>query len=171
MRGLGEYLAERDITAPGVRLAGYATSPQDMRCTNWHDWWVSARESYQQLRQMCDPVFVCGLSMGGTFVLHLGAHYPEVAGVIAIFYESRIPDELCRSCRAKLADWFRCYGGRLRGDFQTKTLLIRYATEGPGAAAVLALGALSNALRVVGPNSGKKSLNTASHWRLGSEPI
>ncbi len=94
MRGLGEYLAEREITALGVRLAGHATSVEDMRRTNWRDWWGSVLEGYRQLRGMCDPVFVCGLSMGGAFVLHLAAHYPEIKGVVAIAPAVRLENPL-----------------------------------------------------------------------------
>jgi carboxylesterase len=46
MRWLGEYLANQGYTVLGVRLAGHATRPEDMRRMNWEDWAVSVEDGY-----------------------------------------------------------------------------------------------------------------------------
>ncbi len=50
MRPLGEYLADRNYTIRGVRLAGHATSPEDLAQTTWREWVASAKESVAELR-------------------------------------------------------------------------------------------------------------------------
>jgi carboxylesterase len=84
MRWMGEYLAGQGLTVLGVRLAGHATTPEDMEPTTWRDWWGSVKEGYAELDRRCERVFVMGLSLGGMLTLHIGAHYPEVAGLVAM---------------------------------------------------------------------------------------
>jgi esterase/lipase len=38
MRLLEEYLAERGFTVLGIRLAGHATHPNDLKRRRWIDW-------------------------------------------------------------------------------------------------------------------------------------
>jgi carboxylesterase len=73
MRGLGEYLAERGITALGPRLAGHCTTPAEMNRTTWRDWAASAQAGLEELHVLCPTVFVSGLSLGGVLALHLAA--------------------------------------------------------------------------------------------------
>ena len=84
MRWMGEYLAARGLTVLGLRLAGHATTPEDMDRTTWRDWWGSVKDGYAELSRRCEQVFVMGLSLGGMLTLHLGAHYPGVAGLVAM---------------------------------------------------------------------------------------
>jgi len=81
MRELGEYLAERGITTLGPLLPGHGTTPEDMNRTGWRDWYGAAEDVLRDLQARCDPVFVCGLSLGGAITLHLAAHHPELAGI------------------------------------------------------------------------------------------
>ena len=83
MRPLGVYLAERDYTIRGVRLAGHATSPQDLARTTWRDWVNSARVALAELRDRCAQVWSIGLSLGGLIGLYL-AEQAEVDGVVAM---------------------------------------------------------------------------------------
>jgi len=73
MRGLGEYLAERGITALGPRLAGHCTTPAEMNRTIWRDWAASAQAGLEELHGLGPTVFVSGLSLGGALTLHLAA--------------------------------------------------------------------------------------------------
>jgi carboxylesterase len=91
MRWLGERLAEDGRTVLGVRLAGHATTPEEMSTTTWHDWYASVVEGYRQLRAECKQVFVLGLSLGGDLVLQLAAH-ERVAGVVAMATPVHIHD-------------------------------------------------------------------------------
>lgn len=91
MRPLGEYLAERNFTIRGVRLAGHATSPEDLAQTGWRDWIDSAKEAIEELRHWCDQVWIIGLSLGGLIGLHLAEHH-RVDGVIAMAPPVLTPD-------------------------------------------------------------------------------
>lgn len=83
MRYLGEYLAQQGYTVAGVRLAGHATRPADLRHMRWQDWLASVEDGWHLLQTCTDRVLVMGLSMGGVLALTFAARFP-VAGVIAM---------------------------------------------------------------------------------------
>jgi carboxylesterase len=91
MRWLGEQLAARGHTVLGVRLAGHATTPQDLIRTRWQDWLASVVDGYEILRGHTDRVVVGGLSLGGTLALLFGTLFP-VAGVISMSGLVRLPN-------------------------------------------------------------------------------
>ncbi len=64
-------------------LPGHGTSPQDLVGLTWKDWYGYVRQKYDELKQICNKVFVCGQSMGGSLALYLAAHYP-VDGLITL---------------------------------------------------------------------------------------
>jgi carboxylesterase len=76
-------LADQGYTVYAPRIAGHGTNPYDLARMRWQDWFASALDAYQVLRQQCDQVFVCGLSMGGVLALLLSAT-EKVDGVIAL---------------------------------------------------------------------------------------
>jgi carboxylesterase len=82
MRGMGEYLARKGLTVIGVRLAGHGTSPEDLATKDWKDFIASAEEGLDQIRSLCDKVFVAGLSFGGLITLYLAAHYPFQGAIV-----------------------------------------------------------------------------------------
>ena len=92
MRGLGEHLTSNGYTALGVRLAGHATSLEDMTRTRWIDWFDSVRDGYEMLRVACKHVFVIGLSLGGVLALTLAGRYP-VDGVVALATPHHLPPD------------------------------------------------------------------------------
>lgn len=77
------HLAQAGHTVYAPRLAGHGTHPRDLAHTRWTDWYGSALDGYHLLRQQCDAIFVCGLSMGGLLALLLSADVP-VNGIIAM---------------------------------------------------------------------------------------
>ncbi len=83
MRGLGEYLhATYGYTVLGVRLAGHATTPEDMAHMRWEDWLASAEDGWHLLRSAGhERIAVVGLSMGGVVALLLAAYQPAMAVV------------------------------------------------------------------------------------------
>jgi carboxylesterase len=82
MRQLGDYLAERDITVMAPCIAGHGTRVEDLNETRWPDWYASARAALDELKGMCETVFVGGLSMGGLQTLHLATHDRDVRGFL-----------------------------------------------------------------------------------------
>jgi carboxylesterase len=92
MRWMGEYLGNQGYTVLGVRLAGHATSPDDMARMSWRDWLASVEDGYHLLKGCVDQVFVMGLSMGGILSL-LFASQRLVSGVVAISTPYALPDD------------------------------------------------------------------------------
>ena len=66
---MGEYLNAQGYTCLGVRLAGHATSPEDMIRSRYTDWIASVEDGYHLLRGVADQIFLVGLSMGGVLSL------------------------------------------------------------------------------------------------------
>lgn len=90
MRYLGEYLARQGHTVLGVRLAGHATRPADLRRVAWQDWMACVEDGWHMLRGRCQRVFVVGLSMGGALSLLFSAQFP-VSGVFAMAVPCDVP--------------------------------------------------------------------------------
>ncbi len=92
MRSMGGYLNERRYTCLGIRLAGHATSPQDMIASRWTDWTASVEDGFHLLRGMTDRIFLAGLSMGGALSLLMSSRL-NVAGVIAMSTPYSLPND------------------------------------------------------------------------------
>ena len=71
MRPLGDRLAERGYTTLGIALPGHGTTEADMAKADWQQWLQASKEGVLKLRECCDTVTVCGLSMGGVLSLLL----------------------------------------------------------------------------------------------------
>jgi carboxylesterase len=85
MRGIGEYLAARDIAVTCPRLPGHGTTWQDLNTKRTKDWVDAVETSFHQLTAEKDEVFLVGLSFGGTLALDLAARYPDrVAGIVTL---------------------------------------------------------------------------------------
>ena len=87
---MGEYLNEQGYTCLGVRLAGHATSTEDMIRSRWTDWTASVEDGYNLLRGMTDRIFLAGLSMGGVLSLLMSTRL-DVAGVVAMSTPYSLP--------------------------------------------------------------------------------
>lgn len=73
MRFLGERLHARGYTVSGVRVAGHATSVDDLERSTWRDWYASAYTGLVELRQHAVRIIAVGQSMGALLALKLGA--------------------------------------------------------------------------------------------------
>ena len=80
---LGKHMAAAGFTVLGPRLFGHGTQAEDLYRARWRDWYYSALDGYHVLRQMCDTVFVMGLSMGGITTLKIAAEQ-DVAGAVVL---------------------------------------------------------------------------------------
>jgi len=92
MRLMGEYLNKFGYTVLGVRLAGHATSTEDLVHQTAEDWLDSARDGYALLAGACQRVAVIGHSMGGVLALRLAAE-KNVAQVVTLAAPVYIADE------------------------------------------------------------------------------
>lgn len=109
---MGEYLNGHGYTALGIRLAGHATQPEDMRRSRWTDWTASVEDGYQLLRSLTDSVFLAGLSMGGVLALLMSARL-DVKGVVAMSTPYQLQKDI-PLWRLRLYDWFIHYAPKSR---------------------------------------------------------
>ena len=85
MKPMGEYLAGKGLTVLGPRLPGHGTNVKDMGRWSRNDWTRTVELALSELQELCDSVFVSGLSMGGTLTLYLSERFPDdIAGVMPI---------------------------------------------------------------------------------------
>lgn len=89
MKKIGEYLAAKGITVFGPRLPGHGTTIEDMQSTNHGDWYNEYHKAYNKLANVCDEVFIGGLSMGGALTLKFASEN-DVTGVISLAAPARL---------------------------------------------------------------------------------
>ena len=68
-RELAEALHRAGYSVYGVRLRGHGTSPENLRISNWQEWYRSYLRGYAVMRQLCDEVVLGGFSTGGLVAL------------------------------------------------------------------------------------------------------
>ena len=67
------------------RLPGHGTTWQEANLTTWEDWYGEALRNFRELREVCEHVFVMGLSMGGTLTLRLAEeHGADMNGIVLV---------------------------------------------------------------------------------------
>jgi carboxylesterase len=85
LRGLGEYLAERDIAVEGIRLPGHGTTWQDLNTRRPHEWVEAVEQGYAKVAQGRDKVFVVSMSFGSALAIDFAARNPDkVAGLVSL---------------------------------------------------------------------------------------
>lgn len=84
MRAWGEHLAAAGYSVRCPRLPGHGTRWQELNRTRWPDWYGAVEAELRGLLERDQPVFVFGLSMGGTLALRLAQAHPEVAGLVLV---------------------------------------------------------------------------------------
>jgi carboxylesterase len=84
MRYLGERLNGVGVRVLGVRLAGHATTPEDLGATTRDNWYESVIDGLEQLRAYGDPIVVGGLSMGALLTARLALDQREAIAGLAL---------------------------------------------------------------------------------------
>lgn len=96
MREMGQNLAARGLTVLGIRLAGHASTPADMRSVRWGDWLANVEDGLNYLKNASDEVFLAGLSLGAILSLVAAARwdglYP-IRGVISLSCVVNLPSD------------------------------------------------------------------------------
>ncbi|UJF33052.1 alpha/beta hydrolase [Paenibacillus hexagrammi] len=82
-RRVGYFLHDQGYTVQAVRLPGHGTSPEEMRRTEWTDWYGHVRDQYDELAAVCKNIVVIGHSMGGLLTFMLAAER-RPAGIISL---------------------------------------------------------------------------------------
>lgn len=96
VRPLAKRLSELGYTVSAPLLPGHNTHPDDLNKTKWQEWYAAVRQSYLDLRENCDQIWLGGESMGGLLCLMLAAEFPEAAGLL-LFAPALYVDHLKRA--------------------------------------------------------------------------
>jgi|GEM_PF-842212 len=82
---LGKYLAEHNISACGVLLAGHGGDYNMFAPTTHVDWWHSVKQEIDKYQGDYQHIFLMGYSFGSNLVLDIACRYPDLAtGVICM---------------------------------------------------------------------------------------
>lgn len=92
-RLIGEYLNGRGFTVSVPLLPGHGTTADDLNTYGWHDWFDHAKRCMKELQEICNVVFVGGISMGALIALSLAASGAEVQGVISYAAALEVKDK------------------------------------------------------------------------------
>jgi carboxylesterase len=83
LRLVAHGLARRGHTVNCCQLAGHCGTPEELRRSNWRQWYASVEAAHDRLREHCDIIFAGGQSMGGILALHLAQNRAaEVDGLL-----------------------------------------------------------------------------------------
>ncbi len=85
VRGLGAYLAERDLAVEGIRLPGHGTTWQDLNARATKEWVDAVEAGFAKVAEGRRKVFIVGLSFGAALALDFAARHPDdVAGLVTL---------------------------------------------------------------------------------------
>lgn len=73
MQTLENYLLEKEYDVHNTRIAGHETSIEDFAETTWKQWYSSAQEAYNTIKN--GKKYAIGFSMGGTLAMLLAQNY------------------------------------------------------------------------------------------------
>ena len=71
MRMLADGLAEKGYTVRSICFLCFAVTEEDMAKECWQSWLQAAKTAVVEMKETCQTVTVCGLSMGGVLALLL----------------------------------------------------------------------------------------------------
>jgi carboxylesterase len=111
VRYWAEGIAADGRTVILPRLPGHGTTPDDMQRTTAAEWVAEAEMGLRGLRERCDRIFVCGLSMGGTITFDLAERFGDVlSGIVTVNASMFTKDP-----RTKLAPLLGLFPLKLKG--------------------------------------------------------
>jgi carboxylesterase len=85
VRPWAQSLADAGLTVRLPLLPGHGTRWQDLNATRWPDWYAEAERGFDELAGRGAPVFVMGLSMGGTLAIRLAEQRAgQVSGLVVV---------------------------------------------------------------------------------------
>lgn len=90
---MGKYLAAQGYPSLGVRLAGHATTPPDLKRSRYTDWLASVEDGAAMLRGCVEQLILVGLSLGGVLALLTSSRLEAVSGVVALSTIHSLPDD------------------------------------------------------------------------------
>lgn len=91
VRPFAMFLNQQGFSVAGPLLPGHGVSPDELNQVSYKDWIECAKSAYLDLASKYKKVIVVGESMGGLLTLWLGAHFPEICGLLVYAPALRIP--------------------------------------------------------------------------------
>jgi carboxylesterase len=85
MRYVAQGLAHAGHTVHVPQLAGHCGSSDDLRATNWANWYATVEKEHDRLRERCDSIVVGGLSMGAILAIHHAARQPSSVSALTLY--------------------------------------------------------------------------------------
>lgn len=93
VRGLAARCVAEGWTVRMPRLPGHGTTWQDLNTRTWPEWQAEVTAAFHELKERCDHIVACGLSMGGSLVTLLAEEQgAAVDGLVLINPAYRITD-------------------------------------------------------------------------------
>lgn len=83
-RELGEFLHKNGFTVYGIRLFGHGTGVEQLKYSEWGQWYHALEYSYQSLKYYSPNVYVGGVSIGGGLSFLLAKNHPDIKGVVSL---------------------------------------------------------------------------------------
>lgn len=109
LKGLAQYLADRNITVLVVRLKGHGTDIKELDNTKWQEWYEDYENGLNELSNKTKKVVVARHSLGGALALYL-AEKKDTDGVVSLAAPTGLQDN--RAEFAWLIKYFKKYEGR-----------------------------------------------------------
>lgn len=75
LRPLGNAVFKNGMDVHAILLKGHGTDLRDLQGVKWHDWLKESENTYLQLKEKYQKVFVIGFSLGGVLTLLLSEKY------------------------------------------------------------------------------------------------
>ncbi|MFM1813371.1 MAG: hypothetical protein RLZ98_66 [Pseudomonadota bacterium] len=85
VRYVANGMARAGYTVHCPQLAGHCGSAEDIKATTWEDWYRSAEDALDEMRETCDVVVAGGLSTGALLALLLAARQPDKVQGTALY--------------------------------------------------------------------------------------
>jgi carboxylesterase len=116
LRFVAQALARAGHTVYCCQLAGHCGTPEELRRSTWHEWYLSVEEAHDRLKQDCDVILAGGLSMGGILALHLAQNRPEEVQGLVLFAPTLKLDGWSMPWHSKILQYVRPLPIRLEID-------------------------------------------------------
>lgn len=85
MRFVAHAMGRAGYTVHCPLLAGHGAGQDEITKSSWQDWYASAEDALNELRETCDTVIVGGLCVGAILSLQLAARNPDKVQSVALF--------------------------------------------------------------------------------------
>lgn len=92
MRPWAEFLLSKGYSVRVPLLPGHGTKPEDLNEVKWQEWPAKVQSELEKLFEICDQVFIAGLSMGGGTSLYIAEENNDrLSGIILVNPMIHIP--------------------------------------------------------------------------------